>query len=114
MAIDMSIKIRGQKKAIFHQPQPVIVDQSAGRAKRVHNQMILLMLSSIGIFLITTFPLTIDHIVASYTLNISDLSNFFNTTTILNWFQSLNCAVSFFLIRIYYPYCLRSTSMYIV
>ena len=71
MAIDMSIKIRGQKKAIFHQPQPVIVDQSAGRTKRVHNQMILLMLSSIGIFFITTFPLTIDHIVSSYTINIS-------------------------------------------
>lgn len=101
MVIDMSIKIRAQKRAIFHRPQPVQGDRIVERDRRIHNQMILLMLSSICVFLLTTFPLTIDHMVSSYTIrDLSDIPKLLITMTILNWIQTLNCAVSFVFLSI--------------
>jgi hypothetical protein len=97
MVIDMFIKIRAQKRAIFQQPQTANADRPVGRDKRLHNQMILLMVSSVGIFFVTTLPLTIGHIVSVYSItDFTILSQFIINLTILNWIQSLNCAVSFF------------------
>lgn len=105
MVINMFFKIRAQKKAVAPQPQPGNADRSIGRDQRVHNQMFILMLSSITIFLITTLPLTIDHIVSSYTItDLSAITKLMITTTILNWIQTLNCAVSFLSISIYKTY----------
>jgi hypothetical protein len=61
--------IRTQKKIVASQPQSVSADRSAGHNRRVHNQMFILMLSSVGIFLVTTLLLTIYHVVSSYTTN---------------------------------------------
>ncbi len=101
MAVNMFFKIRAQKRAVVHQPQSVNVDRSAGQYKRAQNQMFILMVTSICIFLVTTFPLTIGHVVSSYTItDLSGIRNLLINITILNWIQSLNCAVSFFLINI--------------
>ena len=101
MALNMFFKIRAQKKAVAPQHPSTNADRSVGRDKRIQNQMFILMLSSICIFLITTLPLTIDHIVSSYTItDISGLEKMLSRTTILTWIQTLNCAVSFFLINI--------------
>jgi len=67
MAVNMFFKNRAQNRAVAHQPQSVNIDRSAGRNKRVQNQMFILMVTSICIFLVTTFPLTIGHVVSSYT-----------------------------------------------
>jgi hypothetical protein len=94
-------KIRAQKKAVAHQPQSINVNQSAGRDKHVQNQMFILMISSIGIFLVSTLPLTIDHVVSSYTItDLAGIEKLLITMPILNWIQTLNYAVSFFLINI--------------
>ncbi|CAF3630676.1 unnamed protein product [Adineta steineri] len=104
MVMDISIKIRAQKKLVASHLEPINGHRSARSDKRIHNQMILLMLSTIAIFFITTLPITIDDLVAVHTVtDLSDLSNLFIIRTILNWLQSLNCAVNF------YVYCLTST-----
>ena len=101
MAINMFFKIRAQKKAVASQHPSTNADRSVGRDNRVQNQMFILMLSSICIFLITTLPLTIDHIVSSYTItDISSLEKMIKSMTIITWIQTLNCAVSFFLVNI--------------
>lgn len=95
MIVNMFFKIRAQKRAIA--PQTVNPDRSVGRNKRMHNQMFILMLSSVGIFFVTTLPLTIDDVVSSYTISdIAGIERLLVTRTIINWVQSLNCAVSFF------------------
>lgn len=102
MAIHMIFKIRAQKRAIAPQHPSANADRSVGRDNRIQNQMFILMLSSICIFLITTLPLTIDHIVSSYTItSIAGLEQMIGRTTILTWIQTLNCAVSFFLVNMY-------------
>ena len=97
MVIDIFIIIRTRKRAVTHGAQVHHADQAAGRDKRLQNQMIFLMLSSIGIFFVTTLPLTIGHIQSVHVdLATVDLAKLLTTLTILNWLQSLNCAVSVF------------------
>ena len=98
MIVSMFFKVRAQKRAIAPQPQTVNPDRAVVRNKRMHNQMFILMLSSVGIFFVTTLPLTIDDVVSSYTISdIAGIERLLVSRTIINWIQSLNCAVSFFL-----------------
>jgi hypothetical protein len=66
MIISIFLKVRSQKKIVASQPQSINVDPSAGRKRRIHKQMFILMLSSICIFFITALPLVIYDTVAPY------------------------------------------------
>ena len=96
MVLDMFAKIRARKKAVAHRAPNQNPDQAAVRDRHLQNQMLFLMLSSIGIFFVTTLPLTIAHILSVHQdIATVDLGVLLTTLTIVNWLQSLNCAVSF-------------------
>lgn len=92
LVIDMFMRIRAQKRAI----QTISTTSTAHqRDKRLHNQMLLLMLSSIGLFLVTTLPLTIDQLVSVRIVrDIPGIENLLLVMTILAWIQNNNAAVS--------------------
>jgi hypothetical protein len=95
MVLDMFAKIRARKKAVAHRAPTQNPDHAAVRDKNLQNQMLFLMLSSIGIFFVTTLPLTIGHILSVHQdIATVDLGALLTFLTILNWLQSLNCAVS--------------------
>ena len=117
MTIDMFMKIRAQKRTLGPQTQIINGDPTTTRDRRVHNQMILLMLSTIAIFLVTTLPWTIDRTITAYSASpLSNIPRLLISRTILVWFQSQNAAVSFIreIYERHYLYCVRLTSIYAV
>lgn len=93
MVIDMFLRLRAQKRAV--QSTSTSNTMAHQRDKRLHNQMLLLMLSSIGLFLITTLPLTIDQIVSARIVrDIPGIENLLVVMSILAWIQNNNAAVS--------------------
>lgn len=119
LIIDMFIKIRAQKRTIVAQTEVIIVHDLSRRNKRIHNQMIILMLTNVIIFFATTLPLTFNKLLASYTISgINELQQFLITSSVFNWILSLNFAVGFFNILLIYEisfdYYSRSLSTSIV
>jgi hypothetical protein len=94
MIVSMFLKVRTQKKTVA--PQHPNADRSAARNIRLHNQMFILMLSSVGVFFVTTLPLVVYDSVLPYTItDIAGIQELLSTRTIFTWLQTLNCAVSF-------------------
>lgn len=78
--------------------QPTGINQPQQlRRERLQRQMLLLMISRIMIFFVTTLPVSIRRIMAAYEITIgktSNLSQIVNDTGILTVLLSLNYAVS--------------------
>lgn len=92
MVIDIFQRIRAQKRMLY--PQSVS-NHRYQRDKRIHNHMLLLMMSSIILFLVTTFPLTIHQLVSVHVVrDVPSIENLLVSMTIMNWIQSNNAAVS--------------------
>ena len=93
-SIDIHCVIQKSKNRI----KPTGVNQPHQiRRKRLHRQMLLLMISSILIFFSTTIPVSLRRIVAAYQINIGkvvSLTDIINDTAILTVLLSLNYAVS--------------------
>ena len=90
-AIDISHVIRKGKKRI----QPT--GANLQRHDRTQRQVLLMMLSSIILFLLTVLPVNIRVIVATYQIAmhyVVDLTEIANQTAIISIFLSLNYAVS--------------------
>ncbi|CAF1084898.1 unnamed protein product [Adineta steineri] len=75
------------------------------RQARLHRQMLILMISSIMIFFVTTLPVSIRQIVAAYEISAgktTDLIKIISDTSILTILLTLNYAINF------YVHCLTS------
>ncbi|CAF1085229.1 unnamed protein product [Adineta steineri] len=101
-SIDIHHAIQKTKSRIqtvgMNQPQQL-------RQARLHRQMLILMISSIMIFFITTLPVSIRQIVAAYAIFANttiDENEIVNETAILTVLLSLNYAINF------YVHCLTS------
>lgn len=85
--------IRTQKNRVFAHNQSINRHQPD---RRNHNQMFILMITNVSIFLVTTLPLIMSNIISLHTVKSPvDISNSLTIITILGWFQQLNCSVSF-------------------
>jgi hypothetical protein len=99
---DIFINVRIRKRALI---QPIQLPQGINRANQQRNlqlQMFILMLASTGIFLITTFPISIFKIITPRQVSATTITSFFDLMNIwagLQWFQTLNFAVNNFLLH---------------
>ncbi|CAF4020205.1 unnamed protein product [Adineta steineri] len=101
-SIDIHRTIQKTKSRIqtvaMNQPQQL-------RQARLHRQMLILMISSIIIFFVTTLPVGIRQIIAAYAISANTatpLEPIINDLAILTVLLSLNCAINF------YVHCLTS------
>lgn len=86
-----------QKNAVAPINQSVNSHQLTRQEKRNHNQMFILMITNVCIFLITNLPLILVEIISLHTVvTIEDISKSLAVITIISWFQQLNCSVSVF------------------
>ncbi|UJR37137.1 hypothetical protein I4U23_029841 [Adineta vaga] len=102
--IDIYINIRSRKRAVV-QPGNTIHETNKSKHQRtLQNQLLVLMLSSIAIFFITTTPVAIYKIASPRQKSIStEILSIASIWVGLGWFQTLNYAVNF------YSHCLTST-----
>ncbi|CAF1330203.1 unnamed protein product [Adineta steineri] len=102
--IDIYLNIQARKRAVI---QPTHGSHEHNRSqyqKNLQRQMFILMLTSIGIFLITTLPVATYKITSARQSNISTaIMQVAGVWIGLGWFQSLNYALHF------YSHCLTST-----
>ena len=94
LLIDIFIEVRVHKRAVTHSIDVPHGAHKIHQHKNLQIQMLILMLTSIFIFLITTLPIAIYRITSVRQKDLS--SSFFRIMTIwaaLGWFQSLNYAV---------------------
>ncbi|CAF0984662.1 unnamed protein product [Adineta steineri] len=101
-SIDIHRTIQKTKSRI----QTVVMNQPQQlRQARLHRQMLILMISSIMIFFVTTLPVSIRLIVAAYEISVGKTTNLIkiiSDTGILTILLSLNYAINF------YVHCLTS------
>ena len=93
--IDIFITVQIRKRTVVQPTQSQRADNTSTQQRNLQLQMLILMLTSIGIFLITTLPIAIYRIVSVREANI--ISSVYEIVRIwagLTWFQSLNYAVS--------------------
>jgi hypothetical protein len=105
--MDIFISVRIRKRAVIQPNQLQRGDNRANQQRNLQLQMFILMLTSTGIFLITTLPLGIYKITSPRQENFSD--SVLQVTTIwtgLAWFQSLNYAVNISLLHDFYFFSL--------
>ena len=104
--IDIFISVRIRKRALIQPNQAGHGDQNNNRQANLQKQMFILMFASICIFLITNLPLAIAKIILPQNVNIITLaSQLTSIWTGLQWFQSLNFAVTIFSDLIIIQYC---------
>ncbi|CAF4266918.1 unnamed protein product, partial [Adineta steineri] len=97
-----SVRIR--KRTVIQPTQTLRENNKANQQRNIQLQMFILTLTSIGIFLITTLPISVYKITSPRdTQIIISLFEIITVWTGLGWFQSLNYAVNF------YIHCLTST-----
>ena len=103
--IDIFICVRIRKRAVIQPAQNQQGDSAGSHQRNLQLQMFILMLASIGIFLLTTLPVALYKITAAREQNVTyePLKRVSSIWTALGWFQTLNYAVSR---RI--TYCLES------
>lgn len=98
--VDIFISVRIRKRAVIQPIQTQSRDNRGNQPRNLQLQMFILMLTSTGIFLITTLPVAIYKIIlpreADFAKYILDITTIW---TGLAWFQSLNYAVSSFLLN---------------
>ena len=96
---DIFISVRIRKRAVIQANQIQVGNNRGNQQKNLQLQMFILMLNSTCIFFITTLPLAIYKITSprqgNFILNVLEVTSIW---TELGWFQSLNYAVSGFLI----------------
>ena len=94
--LDIVISVRLRKRAVAQSVQTWTNDTNNGqRQKNVQKQMFILMLASIGIFLITSLPQGVGKLTLPSDEQLSaSVTRIITTWTILGWVQSLNYAVS--------------------
>ncbi len=105
--IDIFIVVRIRKRALIQPAQFQRGDARTNHQKNLQLQMLILMLTSATVFLITILPLGIYKITSPREANLAD--SFLEVTSIwtgLGWFQSLNYAVSIYVIHIIYLFSL--------
>ena len=96
--MDISISVRIRKRALI-QPIQVQGGERTNQQRNLQIQMFILMLTSTGIFLLTTLPLSIYKITSPRQTNlIFAVLQVTNIWAGLQWFQSLNFAVTIFLL----------------
>jgi len=98
--MDIFISVRIRKRAVIQPTQFQLRDNRGNQQKHLQLQMFILMLTSTSIFLITTLPLGIYKISSPRAANFA--TSVLTVTTIwtgLGWFQSLNYAVSIFVLH---------------
>ena len=94
--IDIFVVVRVRKRAVVHTIQSILLDRQSRRQKYVQMQMLILMLSSIVMFLLTMLPVSIYKITSPRQANLSsEFLTIVNIWTIFGWIQSLNYAVRF-------------------
>jgi hypothetical protein len=98
--MDIFISVRIRKRAVIQPTQFQLRDNRGNQQKHLQLQMFILMLTSTSIFLITTLPLGIYKIASPRAANFA--TSVLTVTTVwtgLGWFQSLNYAVSIFVLH---------------
>ena len=93
--IDILINVRIHKRNVIQPAQSQYGDIRAHHHRNLQLQMLILILTRISIFLITTLPIAIYRITSPRDANL--FTSVLQITTIwtgLGWFQSLNYAVS--------------------
>ena len=104
LIVDIFLKIRAQKRTLVAPTEAAATQELSRRNKRIHNQMIILMLVNVIIFFATTLSLTFDKLIASFAISgIAGLQRYLITSSIFNWILSLNFAITF------YIHCLSSS-----
>ncbi|CAF2460756.1 unnamed protein product [Rotaria sp. Silwood2] len=101
--LDMFINIRLRKRALSQ--QIIFQNQTINRNRRFQKELFLLMLSSIIIFLTTTLPIAIYHIVFPkqvLTMKVEEYGLVMSISAGLTFFWSFNYAMNF------YIHCLTS------
>lgn len=94
--IDIYIIVRLRKRATVDPEQEQRRDKRTNQQKHFQLQMLVLMLTSISVFLLTTLPVSIYRIISPREPNVT--SSLIRVASIwigLAWFQSLNYAVKF-------------------
>lgn len=92
--VDIYHNIRSRKRAVAQPGQSTHDANVSHHQKNLQRQMLILMLTSIAIFLTTTLPLAIYKITTPRQNNISSTLVAIASIWIgLGWFQSLNYAV---------------------
>ena len=99
--LDIFISVRLRRRAVAQPVQVWTNDaNNSQRQKNVQKQMFILMLASIGIFLVTNLPFAIGKIILPRdTQVLASAARLTTIWTILGWVQSLNYAVSECLMR---------------
>lgn len=97
-AVDIFIIVRSRKRAVAAVSGTQQSDVNSQRRNYVQKQMLLHMLSTIAVFLLTTLPLAIVHMIGpQLPLSYEIWMNVFYTFAATTWSQSLCYAVSFYL-----------------
>ena len=92
--IDIFINVRVRKRALAQTTTAWVDGANARGQKNFQNQMLILMVASVGIFLITTLPFAIGKILLPKQGDfVADAVRLSIIWTELGWFQSLNYAV---------------------
>lgn len=95
IAIDIFINVRLRKRVVIQLNQTGYGDKNTNRANTLQKQMFILMLASIGIFLITSLPVALYKITSPRESNpVVSLFRIVGIWVGLGWLQSLNYAVS--------------------
>ena len=100
--IDIFYIVRIRKRAIVQPNQLCRRDKNIKRQKTLQNQMFILMLASVCIFMTTSLPLGVYKITSVRVDNVSLALFQINTIwTGLGWFQTLFYAVNIVIIILY-------------
>ena len=94
---DIYINIQARKRAVVQPNSTSKETNKSQHQKTLQRQMLILMMTSIAIFLVTTLPVAIYKITSPRQSNIS--AALISITSIwagFGWFQTLNYAVSIF------------------
>ena len=93
--IDIGIIVRIRKRAIVHPNTDGRRDVRSLHQKQFQWQMLVLMITSIAIFLTTTLPISIYRITSPRERNVTtSILRIANVWIGLSWFQTLNYAVN--------------------